>query len=355
MGFDFCPKLLLAVVLCGLVACDRQTEQRTVDLTVPVTVQSVETGTIESIVTATGTLRPVREAQIATEIRGSLYWGKGDNNRLLVKGSAVKKGQVIATLDSDEWVVGARVEARKLAVETAMRTLREQETLFDRQLATEMAVENARKAWADADANYRDALIKIDKTKLVAPIGGALSERADITQGTLVNERTSIAKIMDYSQVFVDLKIPNAQIIHVKLGQRVRVSNYALPDAVFEGEIAEMDPALDPTTRTVKVGGMVNNPDLLLRAGMFVKAEIVTESRQNVVLIARHLVLRRRNQKVVFVEEEGRAQQREVETGLEDRDRVEIAVGLEPGEQLITSNYETLRPRTRVRVTGDGR
>ena len=106
VGFDFCPKLLLAVVLCGLVACDRQTEQRTVDLTVPVTVQSVETGTIESIVTATGTLRPVREAQIATEIRGSLYWGKGDNNRLLVKGSAVKKGQVIATLDSDEWVVG---------------------------------------------------------------------------------------------------------------------------------------------------------------------------------------------------------------------------------------------------------
>ena len=63
--------------------------------------------------------------------------------------------------------------------------------------------------------------------------------------------------------------------------------------------------------------------------------------------------MRRRNQKVVFIEEEGRAQQREVETGLEDSERVEIVVGLEPGEQLITSNYETLRPRTRVRVTGE--
>jgi hypothetical protein len=58
---------------------------------------------------------------------------------------------------------------------------------------------------------------------------------------------------------------------------------------------------------------------------------------------------------VVFIEEEGRAQQREVETGLEDRDRVEIIVGIDPGEQLITSNYETLRPRTRVRVTEEGR
>ena len=274
---------------------------------------------------------------------------------MLAKGSEVRRGQTIARLDSDEWVVGARVEARKLAVETAKRTLTEQETLFSRQLATEMDVESARRAWADAEANYKDALIKIDKTRLLAPIQGVLSELADITQGTLVTQNTTIAKIMDYSQVFVDLKIPNAQIINVKLGQGIRVSNYALPEEVFEGEIIEMDPAIDPVTRTVQVVGMVDNPDLLLRAGMFVKTEIVTESRQNVVLIARNLVLRRRNQKVVFVEEESRAQQREVETGLEDRDRVEIVVGLEPGDQLITSNYETLRPRTRVRVTGDGR
>jgi HlyD family secretion protein len=72
------------------------------------------------------------------------------------------------------------------------------------------------------------------------------------------------------------------------------------------------------------------------------------------VLIDRKMVQRRRGQKVVFVEEEGRAQQREVETGLEDRVRVEILSGIEVGDQIITSNYETLSPRTRVRVTGQG-
>lgn len=354
MRFDILQKLLLVLVTVGFVACERQSEQRTVDLTVPVTVNSVETGTIESIVTATGTLRPVREAQITTEIRGKLFWSNGSNNRKLAKGSPVNKGQVIARLESEEWVVGARVKARKLAVETTKRTLDEQEALFSRKLATEMDVENARRQWADAEANYQDALIKMAKVRLPAPIGGVMSELADITQGTIVNQNTTIAKIMDYSKVFVDLKIPNAQIINVKLGQRIRVSNYAMPDAVFDGEIIEMDPAIDPVTRTVKVVGEVDNPDLLLRSGMFVKAEIVTESREDVVLIKRNLVLRRRNQKVVFIEEEGRAQQREVETGLEDSESVEIVVGLEPGEQLITSNYETLRPRTRVRVTGEG-
>ena len=186
---------------------------------------------------------------------------------MLAKGSEVRRGQTIARLDSDEWVVGARVEARKLAVETAKRTLKEQETLFSRQLATEMDVESARRAWADAEANYKDALIKIDKTRLLAPIQGVMSELADITQGTLVTPNTAIAKIMDYSQVFVDLKIPNAQIINVKLGQGIRVSNYALPEEVFEGEIVEMDPAIDPVTRTVQVVGMVDNPDLLVAGG----------------------------------------------------------------------------------------
>jgi RND family efflux transporter MFP subunit len=185
-----------------------------------------------------------------------------------------------------------------------------------------------------------------------ASISGHLTGLTDATEGTLVNQNTLIGKIMDYSQVLVDLKIPNSQIVAVTLGQTVRVRNYAFPDRTFSGRTTGVDPALDPATRTFRVVATVENPELLLRPGMFVEAEIVTESREDVVLVPRELVLTRRNRKVVFVEEEGRAQMRDVETGLEDRERVEILEGVDTGERLITSNYETLRPRTRVRVTG---
>jgi RND family efflux transporter MFP subunit len=159
---------------------------------------------------------------------------------------------------------------------------------------------------------------------------------------------------MNYDRVLVDLKIPNAFISKISLGQTLRVENYAFPDRTFAGVISAVDPALDPNTRTFRVVGNVNNPDLLLRPGMFVKAEIVTESREDVVVIPRRYVLTRQNSKVVFVEEEGRAQMRNVTTGLEDREHVEITEGIEAGERLITSNYETLRARTKVRVTGEG-
>lgn len=340
------------VVLWGL-GCSRPSEQRAVDLTVPVTVKPVEVGTIEDVVSTTGTLRPVREANLVTEIRGNLDFSEVDGWRL-GKGMRVKKDQIVARIDNQEWVVGVRLESKKLASETAAKTVKEQEVLFSKGLTTEKEVENARKAYQDAVSSYEDGKIQLLKTVIRAPIDGVLSEVSDITTGTLVTQNTAIAKVVDYSEVMVDLKIPNAQIGKIEIGQEVRVSNYAFPDKLFQGEITAIDPVLDETTRTFLAIGRVKNPDLALRPGMFVKAEIVSEARHDVVLVSRKLLQRRRNEQVVFIEEEGRAQQREVKTGLEDRERVEIISGLEAGESLITSNYETLRPRTRIRVTGQG-
>lgn len=83
---------------------------------------------------------------------------------------------------------------------------------------------------------------------------------------------------------------------------------------------------------------------------MFVRTEIVKAAHVDVVVVPKKLVVKRQNKDVVFVEEGARAQMRTVETGLESRDSIEIADGIEEGDRLITSNYETLRARTRVRV-----
>ena len=347
-------RTLLLIFLGILAGCTPPSEERTVDLTVPVTVQPVILGTIEAVVTATGTLRPRREAELLTEVRGDLFFIASESGEKPGKGSLVQAGQMMFELKNQEWVVSARLKSRQLAMENARRTLKEQETLLERGLVTEVDVETARKTLVDAESDHEDALIQIDKTRRRAPISGYLTELTDATEGTLVEQGTLIGKIVDYSQVLVDLNIPNAQIRDVGPGQEVRVINYAFPDRVFPGQITAVDPALDPTTRTFQVEATMENPDLLLRPGMFVKAEIVTESHKDAVLVPRALILTRRNRKVVFVEENARAQMRELETGLEDQEHVEIVRGLEEGERLITSNYETLRSRARVQVTGEG-
>ena len=349
--FVMIRSITYGLTLALALGCSRPSQERSVDLTVPVTVAAATLGRIESTFTATGTLRAIREAALTVEVKGDLFLAKANGAGLLTQGSEVRKGQVVARLANKEWIVNANLESRRLAKETAAHTVREKQALFSRGLATEVDLQNARKALAEAASGYEDAVIKVSKTEIRAPLSGLLTDVTIVTEGTEIKAGESIARIVDYSDVLVDLRVPNSQIAQVTVGRPVRVTNYAFPDRRFEGSITSVDPVLDPTTRTLKVVATVGNADLLLRPGMFVKIEIVTDALDGAIVVPKELVIRRQNQKVLFVESNARADMREVTTGLESRDSIEIVVGLEEGDRLITSNFETLRSRTRVRVT----
>jgi membrane fusion protein, multidrug efflux system len=345
---------VLILVAGFLSGCETQTSEQTVDLTVPVTVEPVALGTVESTLEATGTLRSVRVAEVLTEARGFVFFKPLADGRKLSVGVEVKEGQPLAYLENEELELSARLTSRRMALENARTSLNEKEVLIVKGMVSQFEVDTDRKALVDAQSDYENALLQLKKKEVPAPLSGFISELADITEGTRIEQGTLLCRIVDYSQVLLDLRIPSSQVRNIHLGQQVRVSDYSFPDESFIGSIEALDPVVDPATRTFKAVAGVANPERLLRPGMFVKAEIVVESRRNVVAVPRQYIVRRRNNQVVFVEENARAQMRQVETGLEDGLLVEIIEGLDEGERLITSNHETLRPRARVRVTGDG-
>ena len=334
--------------------CEVQTDERVVDLVVPVTVQPVARGTIESFVSTTGSLRASRSADILVEVRGDLFYVEGVNRKKPVEGTRVNGGDHIARIESEEYVNGIRLQSRQLGLENAQNNLAEKQALFEEGLAVASEVQAAQKTVADAESDIADAYIQLGKMDVYAPILGYLTGLVDTTEETIVEANTVIGQVVDYSQVITDLKIPNSQMPNIDLGQEVRVINYAFRDQTFIGAVSVLDPALDPATRTFRVEVTVDNPGLVLRPGMFIKADIVVEQRSDIIVIPKELVLSRQNRSVVFVEEEGRAQQRNIETGLSNDLMVEVIAGLSEGERLITRNFETLRSRTQVRVTGEG-
>jgi RND family efflux transporter MFP subunit len=240
-----------------------------------------------------------------------------------------------------------------MAVENARNALAERQALFDEQLTVQSDVQAARKTLTDAISDLENARIQLEKLNVYAPITGYLTGLVDTTEETIVEANTAIAQVVDYARVLVDLRIPNSQMPMIDLGQEVRISNYAFRDQLFPGRITVLDPTLDPASRTFRIEVAVDNPNLVLRPGMFVKADIVVEQRADVLVIPKQLILQRRGRDVVFVEEAGVAQEREIEIGLQDDVMAEVVEGLAEGERVITSNYETLRSRTQVRVTGE--
>jgi RND family efflux transporter MFP subunit len=149
----------------------------------------------------------------------------------------------------------------------------------------------------------------------------------------------------------MDVNFPAKQIGRIREGLNTRVSNVNLPGKVFEGRVVQVSPALDPTTRTFKATVRMENPDRSLKPGMFVKAEIVVERHENVVVIPKDVIISRRQEKNVFVVERGVAVERRITTGIENPNEAEVTDGLAENDRLVVKGFETLRNRATVKMT----
>jgi RND family efflux transporter MFP subunit len=116
------------------------------------------------------------------------------------------------------------------------------------------------------------------------------------------------------------------------------------------GKVLRLSPQMDPRTHTFRVEVEVENPDGLLKPGMFIQASIVSERRENVATIPREAVAKRAGRDVAFVIDGQRAVMRIVRLGVRERLSIEIRDGVTAGERVAVRGLETLTDGTRVRV-----
>ena len=190
----------------------------------------------------------------------------------------------------------------------------------------------------------------LKKQGYVAPIDGVIVDLPYYTQGTQVETGATIVKIMDYRTMYMDVQLPEKYISVIKPGQVVKLTNYTIPDDTIIGNITQLSPAINADTRTFKGNISINNQDLLLRPGMFVKADIVTNHKDSVIVIPKNIILSRQRGKTVFIVDRGVAAERIIETGLENITDVEVTRGLAKNESVVTSGFETLSNKSKVKI-----
>ena len=110
---------------------------------------------------------------------------------------------------------------------------------------------------------------------ILAPIRGYVV-RKNIFEGQYVAEGEAMFEVADLSHVWVQAKVYEDQVDRVRLGQEVEATGESLPGEVFRGKVAFIDPAFDPTTRTVNVRYDLPNLEGRLRPGMYVTVTLKT-------------------------------------------------------------------------------
>jgi multidrug efflux pump subunit AcrA (membrane-fusion protein) len=189
-----------------------------------------------------------------------------------------------------------------------------------------------------------------------APIGGTIvTLPAQI--GMTISPAVPLARISGGSGLEIKLYVAERFISKMAMNLPCVITLDAWPGETFQGSISEVAPTVDPTSRTMEVRITVRNPGNKLKAGMFAKVRIITESKNNIVKIPAQAMLSRFGEQYVYVVEKDPAdpqfnivRKRLVSPGILIDSVLEIQKGLAPDEEIVTRGQTLLEDGTRVNI-----
>jgi RND family efflux transporter MFP subunit len=315
----------------------------------------VESSQLQNGPTISGTLTPERAATIRAEINSTVV------QTLVDEGQPVRLGQLLGRLKDDavaDQVLSARSAVRTAdeAVVVARRNAERTEKLARAGAVAERELEQARWSVTNAEGGLADAKARLAAaekalgyTELRSPISGIVSER-QVNAGDNVSSGNPLFTVVDPSSLRLEAQVPVTAIATLKVGTPVPFSIDGYDDRQFEGRVTRINPAVDPTTRQVRITVALPNKAGRLVSGLFAQGRVAIETR--VGLVVPTSAIDRRDLRPTATRIEGGVAKRvEVVLGIEDQtlDRVEITSGLAPGDTVVIGAARSIQPGTRVR------
>lgn len=343
----FTPLLLMTV----LWSCNNQENNIQTEIKIPVSVATIKPKSISSFIETTGTVYSSKEGTMKSEMSGLYQLQRNPaTGRPFALGDIVKAGQVLIRIENEEFVNGLQVEGKKLNLELAQNNLEKQKSLYDKGGVTQTELKNASIQYVNAKYSYENAEIQLAKMAVRVPFDGVIVELPYHTNGVKIDQGTALFKVMEYNNLLMDVKLPEKHLPEVTLDQLVQITNYNMGNDTIKGTISQISPIIDPETRTFQSVLQINNDKHALRPGMFIKAAILSEKRDSTIVIPKETVISRQDAKVVFIVENGIATEKQITTGLETMDDIEVLSGLKVNDRLVISGFETLRNKSKVSV-----
>ena len=343
--------LLIAATSLALTACNKKQQGGSTELASPVSVKEIHKSSISKYNSTSGTAVSFASVELKSEMAGKYKLQRNPRTGVPYKlGDKGAAGEVIVKLENKEYENDIAIDSKKLSLDIARQDEAKNRAIYEKGGVTLSELRNAEVAITNAKYNYENAMLSLEKMNIVAPFSGVIVNLPHYTSSVQIASGTSIVSIMSYSKMIMEINLPESAINEVKAGQNVFITHYTLPNDTIKATVSELSPAISAETRTFKGKIIIDNEKLKLRPGMFVKADIVVKKADNTIVIPKEIVMSNRNRKYVYVADKGFAKVRDIKTGIEDNDNIEVLHGLKVEDQLIVRGYETLRDNSKVKI-----
>lgn len=312
---------------------------------VPVLVQKVAKQDFSQGFSVNGNFEPVRELTYLAETSGRI------TDLYVTEGSYVKPGQVVARIDDE--ILGTDLENYKISMNQLKVDKERYESAFKTGGVTQKQVDDIRVQYEQAVTRYEAASRRIRDTRVKAPIQGVINARY-VEKGAYLRAGDKMFDIVDVSRLKLAVSVPEAQVVRLQVGDKVKVTADVFPEVTYEGRITFIAAKGDNTLNYPVEMEVANVSGKQLKAGMYGTAHFEMPQTAPMMLIPRTAFTGGVNSNQVYVLAGDSARLRKVIAGRIYGDQVEIREGLDEGETVITSGQINLVDGTKVTVQGAG-
>jgi len=340
---------------------------------------------IKSSILASGTLAFREQIELTPEVIGQVVTVHVEES------DAVRRGDLVITLDPktyqaqvDQAAAATRMQAiaierQKLLIENLEERYQRQASIYERGLVDEDSFELLQNQLALARVDlrsYQESLSQaraalsqaeelLAKTRITSPIDGIViqidvEEGETVIAGTTNIPGSTMMVIADPSETLTEVRVDEADIAQVEIGQQADIFAAAYPDTALPGTVqtiaavARQTPGQQSLSFLVKIL-LDEQRDLKILPGMSVRADIYTQSSEETLAVPIQAVRYddeadedggegdQGDAAFVFVVEDGKAARREVKTGISSDSDQEILEGLEAGDTVVAGPFRVLR------------
>jgi membrane fusion protein (multidrug efflux system) len=303
---------------------------------------------------AVGSISAVQGAVVSSELAGVVSQIAFEN------GGTAKKGDLLVQLDAS--AEEAQLKSAEADLELARSDLERSRELVGRKVISKAEIDAAESKFKQKEGSVDQMRSMIAKKTVRAPFDGQLGIR-QVNVGQMINSGQQVVPLTSLDPVFADFALPQQHLGKLTPGLDVRVTTDALPGRVFNGKLTAINSMVDANTRNIALQATLENPDHVLRPGMFAKAEVTLPEKHKALVIPGSAISYAPFGDSVFVIEKKKDEktgnesqairQQFVRVGESRGDFVSITQGLKAGEMVVSTGVFKLRNGMAVTVNND--
>ncbi|RJP22317.1 MAG: efflux RND transporter periplasmic adaptor subunit [Candidatus Abyssobacteria bacterium SURF_5] len=335
--------IALVAALFLLPGATRSIEQPPEERVADVRVMELNPDDLLDVIDLPATVEPFVSTEVPAEVSGRIDWiGPAE-------GSIISKGAPIIRIDQRTYQ--AELNEARASYDLAMNNHKRMQRLYEEGIVSKDKMDEFKTSVATSVARLDMAKVQLEKASINSPIAGVLND-VYFDVGEYVRQGDKVAEIVVIDPVKVLVRIPEKDIPYIKKDERV--------DVVFKmngledrrGTINYLSVVGNAATRTYDVEITVPNPSHEILPSMIARVRVVKQHIPNAITVPLFSVIPRGDYKAVFVENDGRAEERQVELGILAGNSVQILSGLQPHERLIVEGHRELTDGEKIRVVG---